>query len=82
MAETLVIFSGGNPWYQSSKAKPSDLTTNSVGKSKKPKTVTKSRASAKPQAQVVNPIFESMAEICEDQFWKETFKNASSYFNF
>ena len=78
MSNSLIIFSGGNPWFQSAKNKPSDLLINPIGKGKLvKKNTTNSRASAKSESIIVNPIFKQMEMYCDDDFWKATFHDAS-----
>jgi hypothetical protein len=78
----LVIFSTEKKslWYKSPAIVNSDLNLNPVGKGnshRKPKVVTKTRASAKAPPKVVNPIFEEMVQMTTDPFWKTSFREAS-----
>lgn len=77
MSGMMIIFSEGNLWFSSGAAKTSDLSINPVGKSTKGVKKTRTRASAKEDVEIINPIFVRMAELSYDPFWKATFSEAA-----
>lgn len=66
---SITIFSGARAWYSSD--------TASIPVEKKPRAVTKNRASAKGPPPIINPIFEALSNLSTDSFWKELFHKAA-----